>query len=140
MLVLSSRLNEKIILPEAETTIEVVAVQSGTVRLGIQAPEHVRILREGVPDRVAEWGPTPDQADAPTLLRINQLLEKRLEIARQGLTELRRQLRDGETGDAEDILDKVDEDLHMLRRRLSREVAKVAALAPNAGCEPACCR
>ena len=34
MLVLSTRLNEKILLPDSNTSIEVVAIQSGTVRLG----------------------------------------------------------------------------------------------------------
>ena len=41
MLVLSTRLNEKIFLPDTNTAIEVVAIQSGTVRLGITAPDDV---------------------------------------------------------------------------------------------------
>jgi hypothetical protein len=66
---------------------------------------------------------------APTLHQINELLDKRLEIARIGLDELRRQVLRGETEKAEIILDKLDEDLHMLNRRMRREVEKV--VPPN---------
>src|SRR5207248_6867265 len=94
MLVLSTRLNEKVHLPDAHTTIEVVAIQSGTVRLGISAPEEVRILRQGIPDRVAEWGVDPaEAAEVPALHQIKRLLDKRLEIARAGLSEAQRCLR-----------------------------------------------
>ena len=140
MLVLSSRVHEKIVLPGLHTSIEVVAIQPGSVRLGIEAPEEVRILRQALPDRVAEWGPDPAAEDQPpTLLQISQLLDRRLEIAHKGLAELRSRLRRGE--DAEIILDKLDEDLHLLRRRLVREVEKTAptdgAPTPTA---VVCCR
>jgi carbon storage regulator CsrA len=130
MLVLSTRLNEKVHLPDSRTTIEVVAIQSGTVRLGISAPEEVRILRQGIPDRVAEWGIDPDEAaEEPALQRIKRLLDKRLEIAHKGLNEAQRCLLAGNEEDANVLIEKVDEDLHMLRRRLRREVEKTEALS-----------
>jgi carbon storage regulator len=46
MLVLSRRLNEKIVLPGLDVTITVVAIKGGTVRIGIEAPPDVRIVRE----------------------------------------------------------------------------------------------
>ena len=49
---------------------------------------------------------------------MEQVVVKRLEIARRGLEEARRHLGDGRTGDAQMILDKLDEDLHLLRKRL----------------------
>jgi hypothetical protein len=49
---------------------------------------------------------------------MEQVVARRLEIARRGLDEARRHLGDGRPGDAEMILDKVDEDLHLLRKRL----------------------
>jgi carbon storage regulator CsrA len=129
MLVLSTRQNEKVLLPEARTTIEVVAIQSGTVRLGITAPEEVRVLRESIPDRVAEWGPAPENAEeVPTLHAIKRLLDKRLEIARGGLSEARQCLHAGLEEDARVLLEKVDEDLHLLRRRLRREIEKAESL------------
>ena len=128
MLVLSTRLNEKILLPDTNTAIEVVAIQSGTVRLGISAPEDVRILRENVPDRVAEWGPEPaDEDRTPTIHDVKQLIEKRLEIARKGITEAHKCLRAGRDEEARVLLEKIDEDLHLLRRRVRREAEKVDA-------------
>jgi len=129
MLVLSTRLHEKLVLPEARTTIEVVAIQAGAVRLGITAPEEIRVLREGIPDRVAGWGPEPETGEtAPTLPAIKRLLDKRLEIAREGLSEVRQCLRAGQEEDARVLIEKVDEDLHMLRRRLRREIEKAETL------------
>ena len=118
MLVLSSRVREKIVFPAFRTAIQVVAVQAGVVRLGIEAPEEVRVLREALPDREAEWGPPPEAFAEPSPLRLNQLVDRRLEVARRGLRELRQRLRAGSAADAETILEKLDEDLHLLRRRV----------------------
>jgi carbon storage regulator CsrA len=46
MLVLSRRVREKIVFPALNVTVQVVAVKGGGVRLGIQAPSEVDILRE----------------------------------------------------------------------------------------------
>ncbi len=54
---------------------------------------------------------------------LDQLVLKRLEITRLGLKEVHRRLDDGLEFDAEVILRKIDEDLHMLQRRLRRGVA-----------------
>jgi hypothetical protein len=56
---------------------------------------------------------------------LDQLVQKRLEIARMGLREARTSLDAGLEFDAEVTLRKIDEDLHMLQRRLRREVGKV---------------
>jgi len=117
MLVLSTRLHDKLTFPDFNTSVEVVALQNGSVRLGIDSPEHIRVLRDGLTDRACEWG-----SEEPTLNQLNKLMEKRLEITRQGLEELRLHLHNGETTDAEQILEKIDEDLLMLRRRVRREV------------------
>jgi len=129
MLVLSRRVNEKILLPDLETSIQVIHIRTGVVRLGIEAPPEIRVLREEVKDRgsvPAGRGliPAPCAETIPpaTLLQINQLLNKRLAIARQGLNEVHRRLSSGQPDEAANILDKLDEDLHMLQRRLQREV------------------
>jgi carbon storage regulator len=46
MLVLSRRPNEKIVLPGLGITVQVVSVKPGVVRLGIDAPPAVQVLRE----------------------------------------------------------------------------------------------
>jgi carbon storage regulator CsrA len=134
MLVLSTRLHDKITFPDIDTIIEVVAMQSGTVRLGIDAPEKVRVLRDALPDRATEWG-----QDAPaTLHQLNRLVEKRLEITRQGLDEMRQHLQGGRTEDAEALLEKIDEDLLMLRRRVRREVEDMMQTAREQTIPPVC--
>ena len=58
MLVLSRRLNEKIVLPGLGITIQVLDIRRGTVRLGIEAPPDVSVLREELAGRPrAEAGP-----------------------------------------------------------------------------------
>jgi carbon storage regulator CsrA len=51
MLVLSRRLHERIVLPTLGITITVVAVKPGVVRLGIEAPPDVAVLRKELLDR-----------------------------------------------------------------------------------------
>ena len=51
MLVLSRRLNEKIVLPGLGITIEVVGLKGNTIRIGIQAPPAVDIVRQELLDR-----------------------------------------------------------------------------------------
>lgn len=46
MLVLSRRVNEKIVLPTLGVTLEVMEVKGQKVRLGITAPDNVRIIRQ----------------------------------------------------------------------------------------------
>jgi carbon storage regulator len=58
MLVLTRRINEEIIIGE-DITITVVAVQGEKVRLGISAPESVRVDRREIHDRRARGIPAP---------------------------------------------------------------------------------
>ena len=48
MLVLSRRLNEKIVVPDLNITVQVLSIKNGTVRIGIDAPLHVGIFRDEV--------------------------------------------------------------------------------------------
>jgi hypothetical protein len=102
------------------------------VRLGVDAPEEVRVLGRVLPDRVAEWGPDPEApATAPIPVRLGQLVDKRLGVSQRGLAQLRRLLRSGNVEDAKLLLDRVEEDLHLLRRRMVSEV-EAAVPAPRA--------
>ena len=46
MLVLSRRIEEKIILPSLGVTLQVLSIKGNIVRLGIDAPLDVKVLRE----------------------------------------------------------------------------------------------
>jgi len=48
MLVVSRRLNEKIVLPSLGVTLEVVGFKGNTVKLGIAAPDDVKVLRQEI--------------------------------------------------------------------------------------------
>jgi carbon storage regulator len=52
MLVLSRKLGERIVVPYCDLTVTVVAIEGGTVRLGITAPADVAVYREEVWDRI----------------------------------------------------------------------------------------
>jgi carbon storage regulator CsrA len=133
MLVLSARPSEKILLPDAHTTIEVVAIQSGSVRLGIRAPEEMHVVREKAPESRDEWCPAAPPADeAPSLPMLRRLMEKRLEIARSGLDQARQMLRAGFEEEARVLIEKVDEDLHLLKRRIRREFEKAETMTCGA--------
>ncbi len=119
MLVLSRKKNEKIWFPAFNTSVEVVEIHGGTVRLGIQAPRDVTVLREEVPDketrRAATMTPQPEW---------RRLFFNRLELTESGLLRLSQQLRAGQLEDAQAILDKLREDCRMLRQRLETDAGK----------------
>ena len=50
-----------------------------------------------------------------------QMVDRRLTIAQMGLAEASRYLAAGQADAADIVLDKIDEDLHLLRSRLIRE-------------------
>jgi carbon storage regulator CsrA len=125
MLVLSRRVNEKIVFPGLDVTVQVVNIKANAVRLGVTAPPDVTVLRAEVPDRSAEWGadrPRPAAEEAPAA-RLNQVVRSRLQVARTGLEEMRRQLLAGRTEVAALLLDKVEEDVALLQERLGEPPA-----------------
>jgi carbon storage regulator len=51
MLVLSRKTSEKIVFPGSNITVQVLDIRPGKVRLGIEAPPEVQIMREELLDR-----------------------------------------------------------------------------------------
>lgn len=113
MLVLSRRLEEKVLLPTVPAIIKVISAQAGLVRLGIEAPSSVPILREELTrsDRsklpVVHIDPAADAGPVDVVrTRIGNLL--------LGLTLLRVQLPDCDPS-VKRTLDGIEEELHALR-------------------------
>ncbi len=50
MLVLSQKLSEKIVI-DGGIVVTVVKIEGGQVRLGIEAPAHIKVFREEILDR-----------------------------------------------------------------------------------------
>jgi carbon storage regulator len=59
MLVLTRKVGERILVPHCELAVTVIAVQGNAVRLGISAPEDIRVYREEVWEQLCEQTPGP---------------------------------------------------------------------------------
>ncbi len=90
-----------------------LAVKPGVVRLGIEAPPDVRVLRGELPDRVAEWGPEPEERPG----QLEQLTRKGLTLASVGVGLARLQVDAGLTDDLRQTLEQLHEQLQWLRNQ-----------------------
>jgi hypothetical protein len=72
-----------------------------------------------------------------SLSPFKQLVDRRLAIAQKGLAEARQHLVAGQASDADTVLEKLDEDLYLLRRRLDSatetEAPRSSVLCGRAG-------
>jgi carbon storage regulator CsrA len=120
MLVLSRRLNQRIVFPGFKAFVQVLGVNSGVVKLGIDAPPEVTVLREEIPDRASEWGlPAAVPEDEGTIAKLrksNRMLRHRLLSCSADLKLLRRQMRMGFYDDAETTLDKIQHDVQLQKQ------------------------
>ena len=137
MLVLSRRLHEKVLFPGTHTSVQIVAVKGGVVRLGIDAPPDVIILREEVPERTAEWGPAQEKQPAdPALERtrdqLNGQVRDRLRLTSVGLGLLQLQLDAGLAEEAQATLARIREDFQLLRYGVEGELEQVPPPPPAA--------
>ncbi len=126
MLVLSRRLKEKVRLPGIGVSIQVVDVKCGSVRLGIEAPPDVVILREELAERAAEWqttAPLPAVRQREDESQFRQALLTRFSTACQGLGLARLQLDAGLLEEASVTLTLLQDDLRLLRYGIAEEVA-----------------
>jgi carbon storage regulator CsrA len=133
MLVLSRRLREKVLFPGINTTIEVVAVKGNQVRLGIEAPPGLLVLREELQNRPAVLAePAPAAESAASQFRaLRHLVRNRLNVTSIGLGLLRQQARAGLTDDLERTITKMEEEMQMLRQRLGSPAVKVPPATPT---------
>jgi carbon storage regulator CsrA len=139
MLVLSRRVNEKIVLPGINTTIQLLSTKQGLVRLGIDAPAEVAVFREEVWLRtqpaVAPKQLLEDHAAKARLHELNHLLRNRLNSANLGMAVLRQQMLRGLSADADKTLLKLEEEFRTLREQTEDIVEK--ALNPEPPAAPA---
>lgn len=135
MLVLSRSAQEKIVFPDLQTTIQIVSVKGGVVRLSFDAPESVRIYREEV---LAKLSPEALQRQAPgnsaevRLRELGHALNNQLNSSTIGLALLRRQLEMGRYEELAGTLDRMEQELKRLRERSEKATADPAP-PPRAG-------
>lgn len=122
MLVLSRRLSQKLVFPAIQTTVQIVSVKPGVVRLGIDAPDHITVFREEVLERndfQAECSTDPTIPES-TAKELMHLLNNRLNTSTVGLGLLRRQLERGLTAEMADTLDKIERSLKTVQERAAQ--------------------
>jgi carbon storage regulator CsrA len=118
MLVLSRRPDEKILLPTVPAIIKVISSQAGLVRLGIEAPSHIPILREELTRDERKPGlpaiREPLESASPNL---RHFVRNRLNNLILGLTLLRMHLVDSDPV-VRKTLDGIEEELQSLRQHV----------------------
>jgi carbon storage regulator CsrA len=133
MLVLSRRLQEKLYFPGIRLIVHVLSIRCGAVRLGIEAPPEVTVLREDVqaPPIAEQLLDTESgEGDRDVMVRgIDQVLR----VASDGLEMARLQLEAGRTRDAKELLDTVQGHLGWLQWRLRWGRRKAAPIRPREG-------
>lgn len=112
MLVLSRRENDKIVFPHLGITVEVLRIAGRSVRLGVRAPESVRVLRH-------ELAKEADLTLPAELPLSNHRLRNRLNSAGIGLALVRKQLELGRSAEADATLERVLAEFQSLEAELS---------------------
>jgi carbon storage regulator len=71
MLVLSRKIGERILVPHCELAVTVIGVEGKAVRLGISAPDDIRVYREEVWEQVCQHthGPQPEARNQKSEVR-----------------------------------------------------------------------
>jgi carbon storage regulator CsrA len=136
MLVLSRKLHEKITLPTVGATIEVVQIKGGTVRLGIDAPPDLAILRAELADRAAEGGKAGTSPISPAAVgggegRFRRQVADHLTRAGVGLGLLRLLLDAGDLDEVYATLARLQDDLRLLRYGVEGEAESVPVMPPR---------
>ena len=115
MLVLSRRKNEKILFPSLGISIQIVQASSKHVRLGIEAPREIRVVREEL-DHENE---TQQTQFASSDLIPEETVRRELESAKLAIHLAQNQLRQGLESNAEEALDQAIICLRQLENQLS---------------------
>lgn len=102
MLVLSRKENQAVRFPRLGITVQVVRVEGCKVRLGVDAPREVKILRDELCEAADEQVDLPSAE--PTAQAVRHQQRNELNKARLGLALAQKQLECGRTGEAEQTL------------------------------------
>jgi carbon storage regulator CsrA len=122
MLILARRRNEKIVFPHLGVTVEILNIAGSSVRIGVQAPPDIKVLRQEVIDREGECPEPPATAASQ---RLTLAMRSRLHTVGLTLQLAQQELNDGRSDRAERSLAEAVETL----ARLDRELALARHLA-----------
>ena len=117
MLVLTRRVNERLLIPSIQTTVRILSARPTGVRLGISAPPEITVLLEEVSlDPAIRPGPDAVAVEEPP--RLSHRLRNRLNNLSLGLALLRRLAGAGQSQEFQATLDTLDREFADLRLQL----------------------
>jgi len=117
MLVLSRRPTEKLLFPSLNTTVKVLSIRPKLVRLGVEAPPEVVVLRGELRPHT-EGPPVPAPATAADAGNLRHFVRERLNNLILRIALLRLQMRTGLNPGVDTTLEKMGAELEALRRRV----------------------
>jgi carbon storage regulator CsrA len=122
MLVIARREQENLVIPSARATIRVVAIRSGSVRLGVEAPPEVKVYREELYERLrvagADTAP-PAAPPQPAADHSEHQVRNHFNNITLALGMLRRQLGTSLTTGVQTLLDAAAGECVALRQQLT---------------------
>jgi carbon storage regulator CsrA len=119
MLVLTRRESEKIVFPELGVTVEIVSLKGNRARIGVQAPQDVRILRQEIMDGGAVGDPR--SADVRPASTLSHAMRNRLQKVGIAARLANRQIAAGLVDDAQVTLMTLLAELESLNREAAGE-------------------
>lgn len=124
MLVLSRRADQQILFPNLGMTLHVLQVKGKTVKIGIEAPEDIRVIR---PEK---WSPAELEAlplDAAAIDR--HQLRNRLNAVNLGMRLLQKQIAAGMRQPADETMQRVISELRTLDQEVGEARGELNSLA-----------
>ncbi len=127
MLVLTRGCQDRIVFPNLGITVEIIGIGRSKVRIGVDAPPEIRVLRHELADLESEQTGWPA---VPSFYEFSHAMRNRLNAASLALHLSRRQLQVGLQQEADDTLHKALEELAGLERDLGAPCQTSEAAAP----------
>jgi len=119
MLVLSRRQKEQLVFPTLGIRVHVVRINGKTVRLGVEAPRDVPVLREEISDKPDPRGVSDDAETDSAQRQFRHALRNRLNTSMLGLQLLQRQIELGELDDPDSWIQKIFNELEMVEESIA---------------------
>lgn len=117
MLVLSRRAKDSVVFPNLGISVHVIRVEGRTVKLGIDAPRDVPVLRHEIADQWNQWNDYP-VGQKPK--QLSHALRNRLNAATLGLNLLHRKMELGQFEDFEPTILKIFRELESMEKEVGQ--------------------